>query len=404
MPPRKRSKQSCLGAEPAAKVSKVLRRATAAENKATSAQGAPRKDEPFAEHPETIVKKRARDPQAIEEENLNKKGLLTEKMNARKDCKVSQEPCGLPLHGEEESLIEFALRTTEIRMALANAMVGGPIPQPPKNQLGNSYTSLPPPSSDIMDSLFRAESLLDRQLYMPIQPDISEKMRMTLIDWLVSVHLKFECRPETLFLAVDVVDRYLAAGNRTLRSMLQLVGVTSMLLAAKYEEIWPPEVNECVSISANTYPREEILKMEREILRALGFKLTVPNVMHFLSWLLDVSEADTVSCNLAYYFAETSLLHYELLTCKPSIVAAACMVLARVTQHAAEPLTPTLCHYARCSLAEASDVAKRLLEFTHTVTARSKYTAIFHKYSGRNLNEVSELPLPNPDQLLEWFL
>jgi len=251
---------------------------------------------------------------------------------------------------------------------------------------------------DIMDSLFRAEGRLDRQLYMPVQPDISEKMRMILIDWLIEVHLKFKCRHETLFLAVDVVDRYLMTGNRTSRSMLQLVGVTSMLLAAKYEEIWPPEVKDCVYISANTYTREEILKMERGICQALGFKLTLPNVMHFLSRLLDVSEADTVSRHLAYYFAETSLLHYQLLTCKPSIVAAACVVLANVTQRAAEPWTPTLRHYARCSLTEASDVAKRLLEFTHTVAA-SKYTAIVRKYSVGKFNEVSKMPLPTPDQL-----
>eukprot|EP00760_Papus_ankaliazontas_P011937 PhM_4_TR15124/c0_g1_i1/m.22528 len=84
---------------------------------------------------------------------------------------------------------------------------------------------------DIMDSLFRSEQRLVRDsTYMAQQPELSEKMRMILVDWLVEVHQKFKCRHETLFLAVDVVDRYLAA-TRTSRATLQLVGVTSMLLA-----------------------------------------------------------------------------------------------------------------------------------------------------------------------------
>ncbi|GFQ05104.1 g2/mitotic-specific cyclin-2 [Phtheirospermum japonicum] len=79
--------------------------------------------------------------------------------------------------------------------------------------------------------------------YMDLQPEINEKMRSILIDWLVQVHGKFELSPETLYLTINIVDRYLASKTTSKRE-LQLVGLSSMLIASKYEEIWAPKVHE----------------------------------------------------------------------------------------------------------------------------------------------------------------
>jgi hypothetical protein len=75
----------------------------------------------------------------------------------------------------------------------------------------------------------------------PRQVDINEKMRAILVDWLSEVHLKFKLAPETMFLTVNLIDRFLEKKQVTRRN-LQLVGVTAMLIASKYEEIWAPEV------------------------------------------------------------------------------------------------------------------------------------------------------------------
>ena len=77
--------------------------------------------------------------------------------------------------------------------------------------------------------------------YMDSQPEINARMRSILIDWLTEVHSKFELMPETLYLTINIVDRYL---SRTFvsRRELQLVGISSMLIACKYEEIWAPQV------------------------------------------------------------------------------------------------------------------------------------------------------------------
>ncbi|KAH9301742.1 hypothetical protein KI387_013325, partial [Taxus chinensis] len=96
--------------------------------------------------------------------------------------------------------------------------------------------------------------------YMSKQVEINDKMRAILIDWLIEVHLKFELMPETLYLTMNVIDRYLSLETVT-RRKLQLVGLTAMFIACKYEEIWTPEINDFVSISAKEYTREHIVAM-----------------------------------------------------------------------------------------------------------------------------------------------
>lgn len=81
--------------------------------------------------------------------------------------------------------------------------------------------------------------------YMATQPDINAKMRSILVDWLIEVHRKFELMPETLYLTINIVDRFLSVKSVSRRE-LQLVGISSMLIASKYEEIWAPEVINCI--------------------------------------------------------------------------------------------------------------------------------------------------------------
>ena len=116
-------------------------------------------------------------------------------------------------------------------------------------------------------------------------------MRAILIDWLVEVHLKFKLMPETLFLTHNLIDRFLSKKVVT-RKNLQLVGVTAMLLASKYEEIWAPEVRDFVYISDKAYSREQILDMEKQMLNTLGFHLTVPTPYQFLSRFYKAAGAD----------------------------------------------------------------------------------------------------------------
>lgn len=83
--------------------------------------------------------------------------------------------------------------------------------------------------------------------YMKKQPDINDSMRTILVDWLVEVSEEYRLNGETLYLAVNYIDRFLSFMS-VVRAKLQLVGATAILLASKFEEIYPPEVSEFVYI------------------------------------------------------------------------------------------------------------------------------------------------------------
>jgi cyclin B len=73
------------------------------------------------------------------------------------------------------------------------------------------------------------------------QPAITYKMRAMLTEWLIESHQRFHLMPETLYLTIYIVDRYLSL-QPVPRAELQLVGMAAMLIACKYEEIWAPQV------------------------------------------------------------------------------------------------------------------------------------------------------------------
>lgn len=86
----------------------------------------------------------------------------------------------------------------------------------------------------------------------------------------MKVHYKLELLDETLFLTVNIIDRFLALEN-VVRKKLQLVGVTAMLLACKYEEVSVPVVEDLILICDRAYTRADILEMVK-ILYLLTFR------------------------------------------------------------------------------------------------------------------------------------
>jgi len=146
--------------------------------------------------------------------------------------------------------------------------------------------------------------------YMGRQPHINEKMRAINVDWIIEVHLKFKLVPETLYLTVNLIDRYLEL-ETVERSRLQLVGATALLIASKYEEIYPPELRDLVSCTGEAYTKEEIIAMEERMLKALQYKVTIASTHCFLVRYLRAAHADRRMVWLAAYIAERTLQEYD---------------------------------------------------------------------------------------------
>jgi hypothetical protein len=228
--------------------------------------------------------------------------------------------------------------------------------------------------------------------YMLNQSDINEKMRYVLVNWLVEVHLKFKLLPETMGLAVNLVDRFLSKHSIG-RDNLQLVGITCMFLAAKYEEIYPPECNDFVYISASVYTREQILAMESTILNAVEFNLTVPTSLHFLRRFSKAAGSDYPTHTLCKYFLELALVDMRMNAYYPSATAAAAVYLARIINNGTPDWNATLVHYTEYDEAAVYPIAQELLKVTREAQT-SHHQAVVRKYQTRKFGEVARRSLP----------
>ncbi|XP_016427138.1 G2/mitotic-specific cyclin-B2-like [Sinocyclocheilus rhinocerous] len=99
-----------------------------------------------------------------------------------------------------------------------------------------------------------------RPLYMRGY-DINGRMRALLVDWLIQVHSRFQLLQETLYMTVAILDRFLQVQPVT-RKKLQLVGVTAMLIACKYEEMYVPMVGDFAYIVDDAFTKAQIREME----------------------------------------------------------------------------------------------------------------------------------------------
>lgn len=165
--------------------------------------------------------------------------------------------------------------------------------------------------------------------YMDLQAEIQWSMRSVLMDWLVQVHNRFTLLPETLFLSVNYVDRFLSAKVVSL-GKLQLVGATALFLAAKYEEINCPSVQEIVYMVDGAYTIDEVLKAERFMLSMLQFELGWPGPMSFLRRVSKADDYDVETRTLAKYFLEITIMDERFVGCTPSFLAAGAHCLARL--------------------------------------------------------------------------
>jgi hypothetical protein len=183
-------------------------------------------------------------------------------------------------------------------------------------------------ADEIFDNMHNSEHLhLAKYGYMKSQSDVNEKMRAILVDWLIEVHFKFKLLPETLFISINIIDRYLEIKGIK-RQKLQLLGVTAMWIACKYEEIYAPEIKDFVYITDNAYEQKDILQLEYEVLRTLQFNVTIPSSFRFLERYAKLIDADTKTFNLAWYLVELPLIEYKMLKYKPSMISSAALFVA----------------------------------------------------------------------------
>lgn len=181
---------------------------------------------------------------------------------------------------------------------------------------------------------------------MSQQKELHWNMRGVLIDWMIDIHNRFRLLPETLFLAVNLIDRFLSLRVVSMVK-LQLVGMAALFIASKYEEVLCPSVENLLFAADGGFSDHEvhqiviapklkrtlklgqILKAEAYMLQVLNFDLSFPNPINFLRRISKADDYDVNSRTLAKFFIEISCVDHRLLGHAPSVLAAAGVWLAR---------------------------------------------------------------------------
>ncbi|NWU92745.1 CCNA2 protein, partial [Upupa epops] len=228
--------------------------------------------------------------------------------------------------------------------------------------------------------------------YMKKQPDITNNMRAILVDWLVEVGEEYKLQNETLHLAVNYIDRFLSSMS-VLRGKLQLVGTAAMLLASKFEEIYPPEVAEFVYITDDTYTKKQVLRMEHLILKVLSFDLAAPTINQFLTQYFLHQHTNAKVESLSMYLGELSLIDADpYLKYLPSVIAAAAFHLADYTI-TGQIWPQSLCKVTGYTL---EDIKPCLMDLHKTYLKAAQHTqqSIREKYKSTKYHGVSLIDPP----------
>ncbi|CAN6453784.1 unnamed protein product [Victoria cruziana] len=223
--------------------------------------------------------------------------------------------------------------------------------------------------------------------YMVVQTDITPRMRAILINWLIEVHMKFELMPETLFLMVELLDRFLST-NVTRKKDMQLVGLTTLLIASKYEDFWHPKVDDLINVSADSYAREEMLSMERFILNKLRFRLNVPTPYVFMKRFLKAAQADPELEHFSFYLVELCQIAYEALEFKASLLCASAIYLARCTLEISPAWTTLLEKHTHYEEMDLRPCAEMILKFQKCASA-GELTVSYEKYLSSKCSGVA---------------
>ncbi|WVY90979.1 hypothetical protein V8G54_036493 [Vigna mungo] len=299
-------------------------------------------------------------------------------------------------------------------------------------QLCGSYVS------DIYEYLCGMEVLPSKRplpdYIQKVQKDVNANMRGVLVDWLVEVAEEYKLVSDTLYFCVAYIDRFLSL-NVLSRQRLQLLGVAAMLIASKYEEIKPPEVEDFCYITDNTYSKEEVVivfrlllvllhalsldctdfcnclvkvvNMEADILKALRFELGGPTVKTFLRRFCRVGQEGIDTSDLQFdflscYLAELSLLDYNCVKFVPSLVAASVVFLARfMLRSKTHPWNSALHQLTRYKPADFKECVLNIHDLYLSRRGPS-LQAVREKYKQHKFKCVATTPSP-PEIPLSFF-
>uniref|UniRef100_A0A452VDH8 Cyclin-F n=2 Tax=Ursus TaxID=9639 RepID=A0A452VDH8_URSMA len=272
-------------------------------------------------------KQQARD---LFEESANQGCLASSYLLWERDRRTDMSDPGRCLHSFRKLRDYAAKGCWEAQLSLAKACAHG-------GQLGLDAKA----SGGMVRQLFQTSRAISKQQVFSVQKGLSDTMRYILIDWLVEVATMKDFTSLCLHLTVECVDRYLRR-RPVPRFRLQLLGIACMVICTRFISKEILTIREAVWLTDNTYKYEDLVRMMGEIISALEGKIRVPTVVDYKDVLLTLVPAAPRTQHLCSFLCELSLLHTSLAAYSPACLAAAALLLARLTHGQTQPWTTHL--------------------------------------------------------------
>ncbi|XP_078521597.1 G2/mitotic-specific cyclin-B3-like [Lissotriton helveticus] len=263
-----------------------------------------------------------------------------------------------------------------------------------EKQKWNSF-AVPMYAKAIFDNLKQREAAFPLTFYMHRQLDIGAGERTVVVDWIAEVQEGFALTHETLYLAVKILDHYLC-NHLCLRKELQLLGIASVLIAAKFVECFAPRLDDLVHVCAGEYPRQSLIEMERKILQGLEFNINIPIAYSFLRRYGQCAKVDLVTLTLARYICERTLQEMDFVVVRASHLAASALLLA-MKMMGLGGWTPLLNYYTGYQETEILPLVKKLNSLISERPHETQRT-VYNKYSDSTFLEVAQIPPLDPSE------
>ena len=242
--------------------------------------------------------------------------------------------------------------------------------------------------NDIFDYLHELElKTLPDPNYLQMQRNLRPKMRSILVDWMVEVHLKFKLLPETLYLSINIMDRFLSK-ELVQVDRLQLLATGSLFIAAKYEEVYSPSIKNYAYVTDGAFSEDEILGAERFILEILNFNMSYPNPMNFLRRISKADDYDVNTRTIGKYLLEVTVIDHKFIGYLPSLCAAAAMFISR-KMISKNDWNGNLIHYSGGY--KSNDLQEVCLMIMDCLVSPIVHEEFFKKYASRKFMKVSIL-------------
>lgn len=231
--------------------------------------------------------------------------------------------------------------------------------------------------------------------YSKRQPNIDMAMRGSLVDWLIGLQETFELNHETLYLAVKLFDLFMDRSPGVVaRDDIQLAACTGIFIASKFDERAPPLIEDLVYMSEEVFKPDQLMAMERRMLKVVGFDLGAPLSYRFLRRFARIAKEDMGTLTLARYILETTLMSLSFCRHSESLIAISALLLAKRMKGAANDWFLMVAQ--KSSGYKLDKIESLMWKLNKMILQRKTFFPqmenVFRKYSHEIFFEVAKIP------------